>query len=76
MVESASKGLILMYSKESLLKVFEKAHVSPGKRGLRRPKEREGEREREEGAAAALSRSTSLERNHQQTRNGEMKRKY
>ena len=30
MVESASKGLILMYSKESLLRVFEKAHVSPG----------------------------------------------
>jgi hypothetical protein len=30
MVESASKGLILMWSKESLLGVLEKAHVSPG----------------------------------------------
>ena len=30
MVESASKGLILMYSKESLLRILEKAHVSPG----------------------------------------------
>ena len=30
MVESASKGLILMWSKESLLGILDKAHVSPG----------------------------------------------
>lgn len=57
MVESASKGLILMYSKETLLKVFERAHVSPGaefyfclfeREGRERRKGREsGEREEE-----------------------------
>ena len=46
MVESASKGLILMYSKESLLRVFEKAHVSPGKRIERWRKRRRGGGER------------------------------
>ena len=30
MVESASKGMILMYAKEALLKVLNKAEVSPG----------------------------------------------
>ena len=57
MVESASKGLILMYSKESLLKVLEKAHVSPGEliewRWERRGREREEEEEEEEGLRRA-----------------------
>lgn len=30
MVESASKGMILMYAKEALLKVLNKAEISPG----------------------------------------------
>ena len=30
MVESASKGMILMYAKEAILKVLNKAEVNPG----------------------------------------------
>ena len=30
MVESASKGMILMYAKEAILKVLNKSEVSPG----------------------------------------------
>ena len=30
MVESASKGMILMYAKEAILKVLNKSDVSPG----------------------------------------------
>lgn len=62
MVESASKGLILMYSKESLLRVFEKAGVSPGKRrGDMRERKREIKKERERGGERVLGGGTGEE---------------
>ena len=67
MVESASKGLILMWSKESLLGVLEKAHVSPGAWWMavqreKRGRKGRGDREREEVLAAPFSLARPLPR--------------
>ena len=59
MVESASKGLILMWSKESLLGILDKAHVSPGELLLVVVVERG----KEDSLARLLARAATIDKN-------------